>query len=96
MGAVLTMTGKLDEISEAIGGLRSKFDALDKNIIANRHIADERHQENTTRLGEIEKTLAALAADRRIAIVGISIATGAFMWVLSHIAPALLERLGWK
>lgn len=93
MGA-LKMAGKLDEISEAIGGIRSDLKAMDRNIGENRRVQDERHTENKGRLDKIEETLSALASDRRVAVVIISIITGAIMWVTGHFATAFLAR--WK
>ena len=54
MGQALTMTGKLDDISFALGELKAQGVALLRTIEDNRRIADKRHCENTDKLESIE------------------------------------------
>jgi len=90
------MAGKLDEISQAIGGLQAKFDALDYGIRENRRVADCRHSENKTRLEQIEGTLRSLVSDRNKVVIAISVVTGLIMWLATQLGPAILTKLGWK
>lgn len=90
------MAGKLDEISEAIGGLRARFESLSDDIIENRTIANTRHTENKKRLDTIEVSLTSLASDRRVAMVVISLITGTLMWLVAWLVTPILTKLGWK
>lgn len=86
------MAGKLDEISEAIGGLRVRVENLAQGINHNRELADKRHKENTDRLSAIEQTLAGLVSDRRLVVVMISTAVGGIMWLASYLLPWLFRK----
>lgn len=62
------MTGKLDEISAAIGemradvrGARKDVTDLKGDVTENRRIADRRHEENKDKFDEINETLIPLA-----------------------------------
>lgn len=90
------MSGQLDQISEAIGGLRARLDSVNDKIDTNRRMQDKRHEENTSRLTSMEQALALLTSDRRVAVIIISIITGAIMWVAGHFVTAILGKMGWK
>lgn len=47
------MTGKLDEISTAIGELRSDVRSMSRSMDRDRETADERHRENTDNLEQV-------------------------------------------
>lgn len=55
------MSGNIDEMSHAIGGLRSDVKTLFRKVEDSQREADKRHRENTERLDGIERTLAPLA-----------------------------------
>ncbi len=96
MASALTMAGKLDEISEAIGGLRARLDALGDGSHENRRIADDRHKENKSRLDTIDDKIALLASDRRVAIVIVSTVTAGVLWLISNIVPSFISKLWGK
>ena len=86
----------LDEISEAIGGLRSDVRALNEKVCANREVADERHKENREELVTIKTTLTALVSDRNkvVAVIGVIIA--GVTWAVPYFFTAISKKLGWN
>lgn len=51
------MTGKLDEISSAIGALQANMTNIARSIDRDRDVGDRRHVENSGRLDKIERKL---------------------------------------
>lgn len=54
------MTGQIDHLSEAIGNLRADVRNLMRSLDMDRNTANERHEDNTSRLQSIEKVLGPL------------------------------------
>lgn len=52
-----SMTGKLDEISSAIGALQEGMKNIARSIDRDRDVGDRRHDENSGRLDKIERKL---------------------------------------
>lgn len=86
----------LDEISEAIGGLRAEVRSLNARVCDNRQVADERHRENKSELITIKTTLTSLVSDRNkvVAIIGVVIA--AVTWGVPYFFAAVMKKMGWN
>lgn len=67
----MPVSGKLDEISEAIGRLRTAVDMISTSMMENRRVQDKRHSDNQEAFAEIRQStqqavseLRQVAADR--------------------------------